>query len=112
MTASEWHFAGAASGVLLCGASGLVSFWLALKMLKRGPVGALGAMVVGIVLRTAVGLGGSALAFTALRGWSAESNDKIAFWLWVLAAYLLTLIAEMALLARRLPKAATEPRKG
>ena len=110
MTAGEWHLAGAASGVLLCGASGIASYWLAKKMLKKGPVGTLGAMVVGLVLRTTVGLGGSAVAFTALRGWTAESNVKVAFWLWVLAAYLLTLIAEIALLARRLPTA--ETRKG
>ena len=112
VTAGEWHLAGAASGVLLCGASGIASYRLALKMLAKGPVGALGAMVIGIVLRSVVGLGGSALAFTALRGWTAESNDKVAFWLWVLAAYLVTLIAEMALLARRLPNAAAAPRKG
>ena len=112
MTPGEWHLAGAASGALVCGSSGLVSYWLARKMLAKGPVGALGAMVTGIALRTVVGLGGSALAFTAFQGWTAESNDKIAFWLWVLAAYLVTLIAEMALLARRLPRAATAPRKG
>ena len=110
MTGTEWHLAGAASGTLLCGSSGLVSFWIALKLLKKGPVGTLGAMVLGLVLRTVIGLGGSALAFTALRGWAAEPDDKLAFWLWVLAAYLTTLIVEVALLARRLPKA--ETRKG
>ena len=110
MTPTEWHLAGATSGVLLCGASGVLSFWLALKLLKKGPAGALGAMVFGLVLRSLIGLGGSAIAFTALQGWRAEEDDKIAFWLWVLAAYLATLIVEMALLARRLPKA--ETRKG
>ena len=44
-----------------------------------------------------------ALAFTVLNGWAAESNDKIAFWIWVLAAYLVSLIVEMVLLVRRLP---------
>ena len=113
MTASEWHAAGAACGVILCGSSAAASFWLALKLLKRGPAGALGAMVFGLALRSVVGLGGAAVAFTALGGWNAEENDKIAFWMWILAAYLVTLIAEMALLARRLPKAATaETRKG
>ena len=110
MTSTEWHLAGAATGTLLCGASGIASYWLALKLLKKGPAGALGAMVFGLVLRSVVGLGGAAVVFTALRGWVAEEDDKIAFWLWVLAAYLATLFVEMALLARRLPKA--ETRKG
>ena len=70
-------------------------------------------MVSGLVLRSSVGLGGSALAFTALQGWTAPAGGKIAFWLWVLAAYLATLIAELILLARRRPEAAaTETRKG
>ena len=103
MTPQDWHWCGAAIGGGLCGFSGLLSFWLALKLIKKGPVGPLAAMVLGLVLRTSIGLGGSALAFTLLKGWTAESNDKIAFWVWVLAAYLVSLIVEMVLLVRCLP---------
>ncbi len=103
MTPQEWHWYGALIGGGLCGFSGLLSFWLSLKLIKKGPVGPLAAMVLGLVLRTGIGLGGSALAFTVLNGWTAESNDKIAYWIWVLAAYLVSLIVEMVLLVRHLP---------
>lgn len=114
MTPQDWHLCGAAVGGILCGSSGLLSFWLALKLLKKGPVGTLAAMVFGLVLRTALGLGGSAIAFTLLGGWTAEPNDQIAFWLWVLAAYIVSLVIEMVLLVRRLPrtKATAETGKG
>ena len=116
MTLQDWHLCGAAVGVLLCGASGVLSFWLALKLLKKGPVGTLAAMVFGLVLRTALGLGGSAIAFTLLGGWTAEPNDQIAYWLWVLAAYIVGLVIEMVLLVRRLPRmkatGSTETGKG
>ncbi len=105
MTPLDWHLCGAGFGGVLCGASALLSYWLALKLLKKGPVGTLAAMVSGLVLRSAIGLGGPALAFTLLGGWSAEVTDKMAFWFWVLAAYLLSLMIELPLLIRRLPKA-------
>ena len=103
MTPQDWHWCGALIGGGLCAFSGLLSFWLSLKLIKKGPVGPLAAMVLGLVLRTGIGLGGSALAFTFLNGWTAGSNDKVAFWIWVLAAYLVSLIVEMVLLVRRLP---------
>ena len=109
MTPWEWHLGGAAAGGAFCGASGLLSYWLALKLTNRGPAGALAAMVSGLVLRTLLGLGGSAIGFTALGGWTAGPNDKIAFWLWVLAAYLLSLTVELVLLARRLSPAKAVP---
>lgn len=116
MTPQDWHLSGAAVGGILCGASGLLSFWLALKLLKKGPVGTLAAMVFGLVLRTALGLGGSAIAFTLLGGWTAEESDKIAFWMWVLAAYIVSLVVESVLLVRRLPRTkatgSTETGKG
>ena len=114
MTPLDWHLSGAAIGGALCGISGLLSFWLALKLLKKGPLGPLLAMVLGLALRTTMGLGGAAIGFTLLGGWNAEESDKIAFWLWVLAAYIVSLVIESALLVRRLPrpKAATETGKG
>ena len=105
MTPLDWHLCGAGFGGVLCGASALLSYWLALKLLKKGPAGTLAAMVSGLVLRSAIGLGGPALALTLLGGWSAEVTDKMAFWFWVLAAYLLSLMIELPLLIRRLPKA-------
>lgn len=105
VTPLDWHLCGAGIGGVFCGASALLSYWLALKLLKSGPAGPLAAMVSGLVLRSAIGLGGPALAFTLLRGWSAEPSDKMAYWVWVLAAYLLSLMVELPLLVRRLPKA-------
>ena len=114
MTPLDWHLSGAAIGVVLCGVSGLLSFWLALKLLKKGPVGPLLAMVLGLALRTTMGLGGAAIGFTLLNGWNAGEGDKIAFWMWVLAAYLVSLVIESVLLVRRLPrpKPAVETGKG
>jgi hypothetical protein len=54
-------------------------------------------MAVGTVVRIVVAVGGGAVAFflaPELRGMG------LAFWLWVLFAYLLTLLVETALLAR------------
>ncbi len=114
MTPLDWHLSGAAIGGLLCGISGLLSFWLALKLLKRGPVGPLLAMVLGLALRSIMGLGGAAIGFTLLNGWNAEEGEKIAFWMWVLAAYIVSLVIESVLLVRRLPrsKPAVETGKG
>jgi len=105
VTPLDWHLCGVGAGGVFCGSSALLSYWLALKLLKSGPAGPLAAMVSGLVLRSAIGLGGSALAFTLLQGWIAEPSDKMAFWFWVLAAYLFSLMVELPLLVRRLPKA-------
>ena len=105
MTPLDWHLCGAGIGGAFCAASGLLSYWLALKLLKLGPTGPLAAMVSGLALRSVIGLGGPAIAFTLLSGWSAEPNDKMVFWVWVLAAYMLSLMVELPLLVRRLPKA-------
>jgi len=117
VTGADWHWCGALVGGTLCGAAGLLNFWLTRKLLKAGPAGPLAAMVLRLVLRTTVGLGGSALAFTALGGWRAEPDGKVAFWFWVLAAYLVGLAIELALLVRPVrrlprPKVAIETGKG
>jgi len=114
VTPLDWHLYGAAVGGISCGLSAALSYWLALKLLKIGPVGPLAAMVLGLVLRTTIGLGSSAIAFTVSKGWTAGASDKIAFWLWVLGAYLLSLVVELVLLVRRLPrpKPANETGKG
>lgn len=111
MTPADWHWAGISSGFGICGGAALLSLWVALKLLRLGPVGPLAAMVAGLVIRTLLGLGGSAIVFTVINGWSAESGDKVTYWLWVLASYLIGLIVELVWLVRRLPKLAP-PGKG
>lgn len=67
---------------------------------KRHPLGGLLGMMVGIVVRLIVALGGGLAIFFAT-GWF--EGTPVGFLFWLLAAYLLTLVAETVLLAVPLP---------
>jgi hypothetical protein len=74
------------------------TFWLTRWMAARHPQGGVVGMLVGTAIRLLVAFAGGAAVFV-LAGAFWES--KLGFWLWLLLAYLATLFAETALLARQ-----------
>jgi len=92
----QWAFAGIAFG--LCVPPGLVTLLLGEYLIQTSPFGRVLAVFAGTFVRLVVAFGGGVLVF-ALAG-PAERADRVAFWLWVLFAYLTTLVIETGLMAR------------
>jgi hypothetical protein len=85
------------------------TFALTRSMTARHPLGAAVGMLLGTVVRLAVAFGGGGAAFLLapeLRG------SGVIFWLWLLFAYLASLLAETALLVGASPLAAGGPSGG
>jgi hypothetical protein len=95
----HWAFAGIAFGLTV--PPGLVTLALGQYLIRTSPLGRVLAMFVGTFVRLVVGLGGAVVVFFAAG--PDDRADKAAFWLWLLFAYLVTLAAETALLARWRP---------
>jgi hypothetical protein len=87
--------AGVAVGLTLPPA--IATLFLTRRLAARHPLGGILAMMVGVIVRLVVAVGGAAAIFFAAAAFRAAG---IGFWLWVLFAYLSTLIAETAVLAR------------
>jgi len=93
----QWGFAAVAFG--LCVPPGLAVVLLSNYFIRTSPYGRVVAMVVGTFVRLAVGFGGGVAVF--LLAGPDDRADKLAFWLWLLFAYLTTLAVETALFAGR-----------
>ena len=93
----QWELAGIAFG--LCLPPGLLVVVLADYLARTSPYGRVLAVFVGTFVRMAVGFGGAVLIFLAAG--PAERSDRIAFWLWLLFAYLVTLVVETVVLSGR-----------
>jgi hypothetical protein len=93
----QWQLAGIAFA--LCVPPGVLVVFLADYLSRVSPYGRVLAVFVGTFVRMAVGFGGGVLIFLA----AAFDNraDKIAFWLWLLFAYLVTLVVETVVLSGR-----------
>lgn len=92
---AHWGFAAIAFG--LCVPPGLVGLVLGDYVIRTSPLGRLLAVLVGSFVRLVVGFGGGMVVF--LVAGPDGRADRIAFWLWVLFAYLTTLATETALMA-------------
>ncbi len=92
----QWVLAAVAFG--LCVPPGLATFALVEYLAGTSPYGRLLGLMLGIAVRLVVGFGGGA-AWVLLAG-PDDSPGKVAFLLWLLFAYLATLVAETVLLAR------------
>lgn len=93
----------AVSGLLafaLCVSTVVGTFWATKVFACRTPFGGLLGMAVGVPVRVMVALGGGMAIFYGVR-WTDES--PVGFLFWLLAAYLMTLVAETVLLAVPLP---------
>ncbi|MBX9581237.1 MAG: hypothetical protein K2X87_13090 [Gemmataceae bacterium] len=92
----HWAFAAAAFG--LCLVPGVGTLVLADVLDRQSPYGRLLALVAGTAVRLVVGFGGAA-AVVFLAGVDDRAG-RVGFLVWVLFAYLVTLAAETALLAK------------
>jgi hypothetical protein len=87
----------AAVAVALVVPPGLVTLVVAERLGKSSPYGRVGAVFLGTFVRLVVGFGGAVLVFLLSK--PTFQADAISFWLWVLGAYLTTLVVETVLLA-------------
>lgn len=92
---NQWTFAAIAFG--LCIVPGLAVVLLHDYLNRTSPYGPIIAMAAGTFIRLAFTFGGGAIAFFLI-GFE-ERADKIAFWLWILFAYLTALAVETVLFA-------------
>jgi hypothetical protein len=92
----QWGFAAIAFG--LCVPPGLVTLLLGEYLIRTSPFGRMLAVFVGTFVRLVVGFGGGVVVF--LLAGPDDRADRVAYWLWLLFAYLSTLVVEMGLLAR------------
>lgn len=104
----QWQLAGIAFG--LCVPPGLLVVFLADYLGRASPYGRVLAVFVGTFVRMAVGFGGGVLIFLAAG--PQDRQDKVAFWLWLLFAYLVTLVVETIILSRTGIKPAEVPGDG
>ena len=92
---AQWGFAAIAFG--LCVPPGLIGLALGDYLIRASPFGRVLAVFVGTFVRLVVAFGGGVVVF--LVAGPDDRPDRIAYWLWVLFAYLTTLGVETALFA-------------
>lgn len=92
----EYQWLCAAVALALTVPPGLVTLVLAERLGRGSPLGPVAAMAVGTFVRLLVGFGGAAAVFFG--SGDTFRAEPVVFWAWLLAAYLLTLTVEMALL--------------
>ncbi len=76
----------------------VATVWLARRNAAAAPAARVAAVVLGMVVRLVVGLGGGLLAYAGLK--RLMPVPPLLYWLWLLGIYLLTLLVETAALAR------------
>lgn len=103
----QWLCAAVAAGLVI--PPGVASLVLTERLSRWSPYGPLLALVIGTFGRVAVGFGGAALVFFLSK--PAFTADPISYWLWVLGTYLITLLTETVLLARRMAGGVSGPPK-
>jgi hypothetical protein len=91
----QWLCAAVAVGLTLT--PGVIALVLAERLGRGTPAARVLAVVVGTFVRLGVGFGGGVVVFLAAG--PTFRTDPISFWLWVLFAYLITLVIETSLLA-------------
>lgn len=92
---AHWTFAAVAFG--LCVPPGLAVVLLAEYLSRTSQYGRVVAVFAGTGIRMAVGFGGGVLFYLAAG--PEDKAGKVAFWLWVLFAYITALVVETVLLA-------------
>jgi hypothetical protein len=73
------------------------TYWFTRWLAGRYPLGGVIGMLAGTMIRVVIAVGGGAAVYFLT---SAFRDARLGFWIWVLVAYLATLIAETILLAR------------
>jgi len=90
----QWLCAAVAVGLMV--PPGLLALVMA-DRLRGSPAGRVLAVIGGTFVRVVLGFGGAGLVFLAAG--PTFRTDPVSFWLWVLFAYLATLVVETAMLA-------------
>lgn len=98
----HWAFAAIAFGLTI--PAGLLTLWIGEWLGGTSQYGRVIALFVGTFVRLVIGFGGGVIVFILIG--LEERPDKIAYWFWILLAYLVTLGIETAVMAK-----ATAPRK-
>lgn len=94
--ASQWFFFGIAYA--LCVPAGLVVVLLQQYLIGTSPYGRVIAVAAGTAIRLVACFGGGVVIFLLLK--PEAKDDKLAFWLWILFAYLTALAVETAVFAK------------
>ena len=79
--------------------AGVVAFLFQEWLVRRSPFGMVAALAVGTAIRLVVCFGGGVAVFLLLK--PEERSDKLAFWFWILFAYLTALAVEVAVFAKK-----------
>lgn len=82
----------------LCIPAGLVVVLLQQYLIGTSPYGRVVAMAAGTAIRVAACFGGGVVVFLLLK--PEAKGDKLAFWIWILFAYLTALAIETAMFAK------------
>jgi hypothetical protein len=91
------HAYASCTAVVLCLVPAVATVWGTGRLARRTRFAGLVGMAAGMTLRTAAAVGGGAALFFAV---PAFRDLRYGFWAWIVAAYLATLAAETAVLAR------------
>ena len=92
----QWTFAGIAFA--LCVPPGLAIVVLHDYLIQTSPFGRILAMAIGTFVRLVTGFGGGVVVWFLLG--LDERSDKLAYWIWILFAYLTTLLVELIVLTK------------
>jgi hypothetical protein len=98
LTRGHHHWLCAAVAFALTATPGLITLVATDRLAKHSPMGRVVALVLGPVVRLAVGFGGAAIVFYAAG--DTFRKDPLSYWGWLLGVYLVTLVVETVLLGR------------
>lgn|GEM_PF-1832724 len=96
LSSDQWLFFAIAFG--LCVPSGLVVLLLQEYLIGTSPYGRVIALAAGTAIRVVACFGGGVVIYLIVR--PEAKNDKLAFWAWILFAYLTALAVETVVLAK------------
>jgi hypothetical protein len=94
----QWVCFGVALGLTV--PVGLLTLFATAWLGKTSPYGGVISLFLGTFVRLLVGFGGGVVVFFAAG--PTFRADPVSFWVWLLCAYLITLILEMVLEVRKL----------
>lgn len=91
------HVEASLIGLALSGPAAIATFALTRWMMKQHPLGALMGMMVGIGVRMLITVAGGLIIFLVT---DRYRPCPLCYWIWVLLAYLVTMVLETGLLVR------------
>jgi hypothetical protein len=83
----------------LCVPAGLIAVLIQERLIRSSPFGQVAALAAGTAIRLVACFGGGVVVYFLIR--PEAKNDKLAFWIWILFAYLTALVVETAVFAKK-----------